>query len=97
MLIGEKYVADGGYRDGREYGNTPSGLNSEYETMKSKVRSRHEQINRRFKQFQVLQQVFRGNPETHEEVFSAVANITQLGIEGTSPAPQVEYDDRDHE
>jgi hypothetical protein len=32
-----------------------------------------------------------------EVVFTAVANITQLGIEGTSPAPQVVYDDRDYE
>ena len=55
---GEMYVADGGYRGGI-HSETPNGLNNLDQRMKQVVRARHETINRRFKQFNILAKVFR--------------------------------------
>jgi hypothetical protein len=49
--------------------------------VQQRVRSRHETVNRRFKQFSCLGRVFRHNLGKHGSVFGAVAVITQLGIE----------------
>lgn len=45
----EKYLADGGYRDGQQYSETPNGLNNDDQRMKAAARARHETANRRFK------------------------------------------------
>jgi hypothetical protein len=52
--IGEKYVADRGYRDGREYADTPTGFSNLSQQMKSSVRERHETYNSRVNNFRVL-------------------------------------------
>ena len=54
---------------------------------------RHETINRRFKQWDVLKQVFRHDISLHETCFTAVANIEQLSMQ-VSPTWQVDYYDR---
>jgi hypothetical protein len=51
---GEKYVADGGYKDGGQYGDTPTGLRGLGQKMKKAERSRHETVNGRFKVFSIL-------------------------------------------
>ena len=43
--------------------------------------SRHETVNRRFKQWAILHDRFRHPEELHEDVFTAIAVITQLEIE----------------
>ena len=48
---------------------------------RSQWRARHETINRRFKQFHVLQDVFRHDLTKHQVCFFAVANVTQIMIE----------------
>jgi hypothetical protein len=48
---------------------------------KDEIRSRHETVNRRFKQFGALGQVFRHDLSKHVDVFHAVVVLTQLGID----------------
>lgn len=50
-------------------------------TIQSKVRSRHETVNKRFKQWGCLNQVFRHDICKHADVFRAVVVITQLSIQ----------------
>jgi len=50
--------------------------------MKAKARARHECVNRRFKQWGILQQRFRSNPEQHGAIFVAIANITNMQLLG---------------
>lgn len=89
---GEKYVCDGGYYGPRAV--KPNGLNNADQHMKSVVRARHETVNRRFKQFGILEHVFRHRLQRHGVVVWAIANITQIGIEDGTPLFQVVYDDR---
>ena len=51
------------------------------EELQQRVRNRHETVNRRFKQFQVLKQMFRHDIVLHQSVFIAVAVLTQISIE----------------
>lgn len=92
---GEKYLADGGYKDGGVFAVTPNGLNSTEQQMKKIVRARHETVNRRLKQFNALHRTFRHNvSRRHSSVFRAVANITQLMIENNEPLFCVDYNDK---
>ena len=89
----EKYLADGGYVDGGQYSETPNGLNNADQKMKGDARARHETVNRRFKQWCILERRFRHEPHLHAKVFRAIANITQLCIERDEPLFDVEYYD----
>jgi hypothetical protein len=91
LADGEKYIADAGYRGGRAV--TPNGQNDNEQWMQSKVRARHETLNRRLKQFGVLEQTFRHDRSKHRAVFSAIANLTQITLREESPLFQVEYID----
>jgi hypothetical protein len=50
MDQGEMYIADGGYKDNRQFGNTPTGMNNAREKMKAVARAHDEIINSRIKQ-----------------------------------------------
>ena len=45
LRLGEKIVADGGYRDGGDFMETPTGLNNPDQRMKKVARARHETVN----------------------------------------------------
>jgi hypothetical protein len=92
---GEMYLADGGYYDGNQWSVTPSGFHEFSDKQKSVVRARHETINKRFKQWGALKQVYRHPRETHGAVFRAIANITQLTLEAGEHLFGVEYDSND--
>ena len=47
----ECYVGDGGYYDGRQWAETPTGYNNHEQKMYAMARACHETVNRRFKQF----------------------------------------------
>jgi hypothetical protein len=89
----EKYLGDGGYSDGRQWSETPNGLNNNDQAMKAVARARHETVNRRFKQFSILERRFRHQVEKHGMVFAAVSNITQLSIQLSEPLFDVDYYD----
>lgn len=50
------------------------------EAMQSRVRRRHETVNKRFKDWGILRQVFRHKVTKHYYVFRAIVVITQLAI-----------------
>lgn len=83
-LTSERCEADGGYRGEPGFVNLPTAYNASFDD-KQDVRSRHETVNRRFKQFNILHRVFRHDRQRHDEVFTAVAVITQLAIENGTP------------
>ncbi len=73
----------------------PASVTIEKERLKvmNRVRSRQETINKRFKQWGILQQVYRNNLIHHRDVFAAICVVTQLAIENGEPLFTVEYDD----
>jgi hypothetical protein len=90
---GEMFLADGGYRDGGVYAETPNGLNTFDQRMKSVARARHETVNARMKNWGVLRGTFRHHLTRHGPIFLAIANITQIQIEEENPLFQVDYHD----
>ena len=92
---GERVETDRGYR-----GSAPSKVkcpghlctDPEQEKMTAHVRSRQETINKRMKQWNILVAPYRHDIHEHQNVFAAVAVITQLSIE-REPLFSVEYDD----
>lgn len=79
--VGEKTLADLGYAD-QNFFILPNYNNT---TAHERIMSRHETVNKRFKQFQALKQPFRHELDKHPMVFHAVANLTQLMIENGEP------------
>lgn len=67
----------------------------EAEKVAGRVRHRQETVNKRFKQWGILRQVYRNNLCDHRYVFAAICVITQLAIENGEPLFPVEYDDMD--
>ncbi|KDO22032.1 hypothetical protein SPRG_12241 [Saprolegnia parasitica CBS 223.65] len=76
---GEKALADKGYRD-PVYFRYPDDGGLQTNRRQKKIMARHETVNRRLKQFRVLQSRFRHALEKHPICFHAVVNITQLDI-----------------
>jgi DDE superfamily endonuclease len=77
----EKTIADKGYRDNR-YFLLKNNLNKK---IHGKIMARHETVNKRMKQFQILKQPFKNNIHKHPIVFHAVANLIELMIENGEP------------
>ena len=50
-----------------------------------RIMARHETVNRRIRQFEVLEQRFRHDLTKHSTCFHAVVNITQLMISNGEP------------
>jgi hypothetical protein len=94
----ERVEADDGYsgEDPGKIKSAGSALHNPTEHRKlerQRVRSRHETVNKRFKQFKCIQSRFRHNVKHHGDCFYAVAVLTQLMIENGHPLFQVEYSD----
>ena len=53
----------------------------ERRAMAQQVRAHQETVNKRFKQWSILNQVFRHNLIHHHDVFAAISVITQFAIE----------------
>jgi hypothetical protein len=95
---GERVEADDGYRGASpKWVKCPASIGSrvEMETAAAYVRRRHETINKRFKQWGILKQVYRGDITKHGQAFRFVAIVTQLAIENGEPLFQVDYQDPD--
>lgn len=96
--IGERVEADKGYRaDDPSLAKTPDSLWSDplLSDMQAGVRARHETVNKRLKQFNILKQEYRHDLLDHGTVFRAVAVITQLSLQLGEPLYDVEYDELD--
>lgn len=81
---GERVIADNGYPTGGLYTIIPKTVDVHDKRIHSLVRARHEIVNRRLKQFQVLGERFRGGLDNHGIIFWAVAVITQLALKHES-------------
>ena len=79
--VGEKTVADKGYKD-KKFFIMPDQQNKK---VHERIMSRHETVNKRLRQFSVLRQVFRHDIKKHPICFHAVVNITQIILENGSP------------
>jgi DDE superfamily endonuclease len=78
---GERVEADAGYRGEPLFVSIPEDYSSQqHKTAKDHARSRHEQINRRLKNFQILHQIFRHDRDKHVTALWAVAVVTQMSI-----------------
>jgi len=92
LLAGEKTQTDGGYPGERATVCMPNEWDTnELRKLKKQVRARHEHVNKRFKQFECLQQRFRHPLYKHKSCFWAVAVMTQIAIETSEPMDQVQY------
>ena len=81
MPDGEFYYADSAYRSSYTPSLTKHDIpDNDIEGMK-KIMSRHETINRRFKDWSILNNTFRHKEHLHEYVFGAIAVLTQLEIQ----------------
>lgn len=78
---GEKALADKGYRD-NSYFILPTPNNNKKHKV---IMSRHETINKRLKQFNILTQKFRNDKLLHKKCFNAILNLTQLIIKNEEP------------
>lgn len=81
LLPMEMVEADRGYRGQPDKVRTPDDYRSSAERdLKKLARARHETVNRRFKQFNVLKLHYRHNLQSHQQVFRAAVVLTQLSI-----------------
>jgi hypothetical protein len=94
ILPREKILADGGYRDGGVYMETPTGFNNPDQRMKKLARARHETVNSRLKRFNILRKLYRHDLHNHSSVFHTIAIITQIGIEAGEILFDIDYYDR---
>ena len=92
----ERVEADDGYiGEAPEHIKCPKSFTNPAETekMQQRVRARHETVNKRFKQWGCLSQRFHHEIGRHDDVFRAVAVITQLAIELGEPLFSADYSD----
>ncbi len=91
----EKVVADGVYRaEAPHRVKAPHTIFSfRNEEEEKRVRSRHEHINRRFKEWGILSQQWRHRFRDHQDVFRAIACLEQICIENGERLSTVEYSD----
>jgi hypothetical protein len=82
---GEKYVADGGYRDRNGPSITPTGFNTITERKGRLFRARHETVNSRLKIFYLFSATFRHGVIKHGLCFRAAINMVQIAIENGEP------------
>ena len=61
--------------------------------MMKRMHSRHETINKWSKHWQFLKQVYWHDIRVHQDVFAAIAVISQLAIQNGEPLFSVEYND----
>ena len=96
LTLNEMVEADNGYEGEDWHIRTPAAQhyrsNKEKQT-KRRTAQRHETVNERLKNFNVLSNAFRLPLKRHSSCFRAVAVLTQLNIENGEPLFEVKYID----
>ena len=93
---GERVEADDGYIGEAPHNiKCPMSVTNPREMMKmqGRLRSRQETVNRRFKDWGVLKQVFRHYAGNHGNMLHAIVVLTQMAIEGGEKLFSCEYRD----
>jgi hypothetical protein len=75
----EAALADLGYND-HSYFITPKNLHCLTAAKHKLIMERHETVNHRFKQFEILHGTYRHSLSKHPTIFKAIANLVQLDI-----------------
>lgn len=81
----ERVIADNGYKHPRCITRDSASKNHALSSLCSTIRARHETVNRRIKQFNILKSVFRHNVQLHSKVFHAVVRLTALMLDTSDP------------
>ena len=92
----ERVEADDDYiGEAPTYVKYPKSFTNPVETkwMQTRIRSRQETVNKRFKNWGILKQVFRGEIPKHGDAFRAIAVMTQLAIIDGEPLFDCGYRD----
>lgn len=91
----ERVEADDGYIGEAQKVQCPGCASNptENKAMQNRVRSRHESLNGRFKNWEILKVLYRHDLMEHGNVFRAIAVITQLGINAGEKLFEVDYCD----
>ena len=93
---GERVEADDGYiGEAPQFVKCPASFVNSPDTQQMKliVRRQQETVNKRFKMWGSLKQVYRHKIEEHGELFRAICVITQLTIINGEPLFTVGYED----
>ena len=95
LLIGagERAEADAGYRGEPLAIDLPDSGHISMRRDKARARMRHETCNKRFKQWNCLNENFRHSLENHGHCAHAVFVLTQLAIENGEPLFDASYDE----
>ena len=91
---GERVEADNGYiGEAPTFVKCPKDIANpaENEVVQNIVRSRHETVNKRFKQWGCLSQTYRHDLLMHGDIFRSVAIITQMSIQSGEHLFSVQY------
>jgi hypothetical protein len=92
----ERVEADDGYRfDAPKYIKCPGSISNPQHKQKlqQRLRAKQETCNKRFKQWNILKNVYRHEITAHGNVFRAICVITQVAFENGEPLFEVDYDD----
>jgi hypothetical protein len=93
---GERVESDYGFRGVLpQFSKCPSSIGTlvECEAMQQRIRSRHETVNKRYKQWKLLKSIYKGKIEHHGSYFRVAAILTQLNIDYGECLFDVEYED----
>jgi hypothetical protein len=90
----QRAAADKGYQDGNVHFMTPvnNPITEQMKNFNKKhkvMMARHEMVNKRMKQFDILRRWHHRDDEFHKICFGAIINITQLALED-EPLPRLE-------
>lgn len=80
LTNGERIIADKGYR-----ATSVVNEDDQHDRLIGEIRARHETVNKRFKQFNILCHCFRHNIALHGRCFFAVVNIVQMSLKNGEP------------
>jgi hypothetical protein len=85
LLLGERAIADKGYNDQNIHFLTPfnrvqNEAQKTFNIKHKKIMARHEKVNKRIKQFDILNRFRHKNDLKHKLFFYAVVNITQISL-----------------
>jgi hypothetical protein len=96
MEDGERVKSDDGLRGvSQQFSKGPSSIGTlvECEAMQQRIRSWHETVNKRFKQWKLLKSIYKGKIGHHGSYFCVAAILRQLNIDYGEHLFDVEYED----
>jgi hypothetical protein len=90
LSVGEKVVADRGYRGDERICTPDNNLSDQHTEAMNNARARHETINGCLKTWAILKNVFSHHRDKHHIAFRSVLVLVQIEIESGYPPFQVD-------